>query len=247
MRALSMLLFALLFLLVLILASLATLGFGWLLPLRKRMAIIHATEKAISLLLRLLVGIRVEVHYADRRALEQYRAQQRPLLVVANHQSRWETFYLQGLFKPLVTVLKRELLHMPLLGWALACYWPVALDRAKAISSIKKVERDGVMRLKAGYNLLIFPQATRVLPGEPGYISGGAARLAIRSNAVLVPVVHNAGQYWFGRRLALKPGVIRVDVGEPLDCANKNQQEVFDYFRTFFREHIARQTISANA
>ena len=62
-----------------------------------------------------------------------------PFVVVSNHQGQWETFYYQYLFFPLTTLLKRELLLIPIWGWALWLLRPIAIDRGSPRSSLKKV------------------------------------------------------------------------------------------------------------
>ena len=233
--------FPLVFIALLVIASVATLGVGWLLPLRKRLIITSLTQHALTFVLRVLCRVQVEIHYHDEAALAHYRAQGRSLLVVANHQSRWETFYLQGIFYPLINVLKRELLYIPLLGWAIACYRPVALNRSRAVTSIKKIQVQGTARLQAGYNLLIFPQATRVPVGHLGHISGSAARLGVASQAVIVPVVHNAGALWPRNQLFPRPGTIRVEIGTPLDCTGETPQQINSSYTAFFKTHILNQ------
>lgn len=241
MRVLCTYVFVLCFVLLVLLASLVTLLCGWLLPLKKRVVITHYTEKALSLLLRLCGGIKVDINFANQQAIEEFMLAGRSLLVVANHQSRWETFYLQSLFSPLINVLKHELLHIPIAGWALACYWPVAVRRSQAIATVRRVEKEGIMRLAAGFNLLIFPQATRLPTGEIGHISSSAARLAVTAKAVVVPVVHNSGRYWPKKSFRLTPGTIRVDIGAPLDCREKSAKEVAAYYQDFFMQKIASQ------
>ena len=85
-------------------------------------------------------------------------------IVVSNHQGQWESFFIQTLFIPNTSIVKRELLLIPFFGWALRCMKPITLNRANKFSSLKKVIIKGVDRLKAGYSVILFPEGTRIPP-----------------------------------------------------------------------------------
>ncbi|MDC6460488.1 1-acyl-sn-glycerol-3-phosphate acyltransferase, partial [Gammaproteobacteria bacterium] len=60
-----------------------------------------------------------------------------PCVVVSNHQGQWESFFLQTLFIPSTSIIKKELLYIPLFGWALSCMKPITLNRLKPLKTIK--------------------------------------------------------------------------------------------------------------
>lgn len=117
-------------------------------------------------------------------------------VALANHQSSLETVILQGVFSPMSTVLKKELLAVPILGSALKRVYPIALDRSTPTSAYKSLLRKGRARLKLGRSVLIFPEGTRVPAGQRKRFNRGGAALAKSANALLVPVAHNAGCFW---------------------------------------------------
>jgi 1-acyl-sn-glycerol-3-phosphate acyltransferase len=104
-----------------------------------------------------------------------------PSVVLAKHQSAWETVGLQEVFPPLVFVLKKELLRVPFFGWGLAAMKMISIDRAAAKDALKQVFDQGRERLSAGYWVVIFPEGTRVAPGETSRYKPGGAHLAVRS------------------------------------------------------------------
>lgn len=142
-----------------------------------------------------------------------------PAIVMSKHQSAWETMGLQLIFPEHTWVLKRELLRAPFLGWALALLDPVAIDRAAGRRAIEQLVEQGRSRLQQGRWLVIFPEGTRVAPGHGGRYRIGGAVLAKRTGYPIVPVAHNAGDFWPRRGFRKRPGVIRVVIGPPIDPA----------------------------
>ena len=96
-------------------------------------------------------------------------------VVVANHQSSWETIFLATLFPQLSILLKRELLKSPFFGWALALMQPIAIDRGNPRAALKQVVEQGAQRLAQNCSVLIFPEGTRVEAGQKLRFSRSAA------------------------------------------------------------------------
>ncbi|HET9122104.1 MAG TPA: lysophospholipid acyltransferase family protein [Acidiferrobacteraceae bacterium] len=140
----------------------------------------------------------------------------RPAIVAANHQSAWETLAFQLLFPPQSWVLKRELLWIPLFGWALALTWPIAINRGAGRQALERILLDGKERMEQGRWVVIFPEGTRRPPGSLGRFGLGAARLALHTGRPLVPVAHDAGRYWPRRGFLKYPGCIQVLIGPPI-------------------------------
>lgn len=159
---------------------------------------------------RLACGVRYEVSGRENIPAG-------PVLVMARHESAWETLLLQSLFFPASTVLKRELLWIPFFGWGLRFCDPIAIDRGERGNALKAVLRQGVERLAAGRRIVIFPEGTRARPGETLPYSVGGAMLAVRAGVPVLPVALNSGDCWPRDRLVKTPGLIRVVIGKPMD------------------------------
>lgn len=149
-----------------------------------------------------------------------------PAIVLAKHQSAWETFALQQIFPPQTWVLKRELLWIPLFGWGLAYIGAVAIDRNAGKKALRQVIDEGTQRLKEGLWMIIFPEGTRVAPGVKGRYASGGAMLAEKSGYPVVPVAHNAGEFWPKKGLLKKPGVIKVRIGPVIESQGKKASEI---------------------
>jgi len=135
-----------------------------------------------------------------------------PYVVVSNHQSAWETVFMQTLFPPQCWLLKRELLFIPFFGWGLAALRPIAIRREKG-GAYSQLLRKGKERLKEGRWVIVFPEGTRVLPGHYRRFARGGAGLAMESQTPIIPVAHNAGVFWPRGWWVKKPGTIQVAIG----------------------------------
>jgi 1-acyl-sn-glycerol-3-phosphate acyltransferase len=147
-------------------------------------------------------------------------------IIFCKHQSTWETLALQQIFPPQVWVLKRELFWVPFFGWALMSLGSVGIDRKSGRKAIRQIVKQGAYRLKQGRWIVIFPEGTRVAPGVRKRYGIGGAVLAEHSGFPVVPVAHNAGEFWPRRGLLKKPGTIKVVIGEPIQTNGRSAEEI---------------------
>jgi 1-acyl-sn-glycerol-3-phosphate acyltransferase len=143
-----------------------------------------------------------------------------PSIILAKHQSAWETLAFQAIFPTQVYVLKRELLWIPIFGWGLAMSSPIAIDRSAGREALKKLVAQGKARLEKGLWVVIFPEGTRKAPGERGKYHIGGAWLATHTETQVVPVAHNAGKFWAKNSFIKKPGVIQIHIGKAIQTVN---------------------------
>ena len=140
-----------------------------------------------------------------------------PCIVVSNHQGQWESFFLQTLFIPSTSIIKKELLLIPLFGWALRCMKPITLNRINRVSSLKKVIKKGVIKLKNGFSIILFPEGTRISP-ERGIqpFARSCGLLSVKSGFPVLPICHNSGKYWKNKKFIKSPGKVVLRIGEPI-------------------------------
>lgn len=137
-------------------------------------------------------------------------------VLIANHQSEWETFALQVLIRPVCTVMKQELLRIPLFGWGLALLKPIAINRSERSAALKQILKQGKARLKEGIPVVIFPQGTRVPVGKLGRFNKGGVMLACAAKVPVITLAHNGGELWPSKSWLRHPGVINVIVRPPV-------------------------------
>jgi len=150
----------------------------------------------------------------------------RPVIVMAKHQSTWETLFLHQYLPPVAWVIKRELLWLPFFGWGLALLRPIAINRQAGASAVKQVIRQGVEHLRQGQWVLIFPEGTRVAPGIRKRYGMGGAVLAAHSGYPILPVALNAGEFWPRGCFLKRPGTVRVAFGPLIDSEGRSAHEL---------------------
>ena len=182
---------------------------------------------------RAICGIRYRVVGAEN-------IPQQPCIILAKHQSAWETLAFQLIFPPQVWVLKRELLRVPFFGWGLAMLSPIAIDRSSRREALQQLVEQGRQRLDAGFCIVIFPEGTRIPPGQRGKYRPGGARLAVQTGTPVLPVAHNAGRCW-GRNAFLKrPGIVTVSIGAPIDPAGIDAETLIGRVEQWIEDEMLR-------
>lgn len=142
------------------------------------------------------------------------------------HSSTWETLAQMLVLPPQSWVLKREIMWIPLIGWATACLKPIAINRAAGHRAVNQVVEQGRQRLAEGLWILLFPEGTRVAPGQTRKYGLSGALLASQTGAKLLPIAHNAGDFWPRRGLLKRRGTIRVVIGPPIETLERDPREL---------------------
>lgn len=179
-------------------------------PSRWTMPVIRFWAWLVVQELRLICGIRL--HVTGREHLPQQGA----ALIAAKHQSALDTIIWLLLVPRCCYVLKQELLRIPFYGFLVAKAGMIAVDREGGGAAMRQLLKDGRAAAAAGRQLVIFPEGTRVAPGEHSPYQPGIAALASATGLPVIPVATDSGMLW-GRRAFLKrPGVISIAVLPPL-------------------------------
>lgn len=187
---------------------------------------------------RAICGIRYQVRGHENIPRE-------PCIILSKHQSAWETLAYQVILPPHVWVLKRELLRVPFFGWGLAMLSPIAIDRGAGRRALRQSLEQGRERLKQGFFIVIFPEGTRVAPGARGTYHAGGAWLAVQTAVPIVPVAHNAGQFWPRNAFLKHPGLVTISIGAPIAPQGMSAHELNSRVERWIEDEMRR--ISANA
>ena len=232
MRFLSSLVFNIIFYISIIFASLSIII---LYPFKTTISLQYIAAfwvKSILLILKKLCGVSWEVSGAEN-------IPKTPCILVSNHQGQWESFFLQTLIIPSSSIIKQELLYIPIFGWALACLKPIHLKRSKKYKSMKKVINDGSKKLKKGTSLIIFPEGTRARP-EKGLkkFSNSCGLISVQNKVPIIPICHNSGLFWKNRKFTKEKGTIILRIGTPIhgNEPKKVTKNVFEWINLNFNE-----------
>lgn len=213
---------SLLFALVLAVVTPPYATFGFLtfpLPPRVRHRIITSWAHVMLWFVWHLLGIRY-------RVIGRENIPAGPAVILSKHQSAWETMALQAIFPPVCFVLKRELLKVPFFGWGLAQIPGIAIDRAAGKDALAQVAEQGKARLSEGFWVVVFPEGTRVAPGTTRRYKIGGAWLAKRARVPIVPVAHNAGEFWRRNAFLKHPGEIVVSIGPAIEPQGLKTEQI---------------------
>lgn len=137
----------------------------------------------------------------------------RSYIALPKHQSAWETIATNFLFKQPAWVFNKDLFMIPIFGWGLLLTRPVGIDRGTPRAALNQLVEKGGELLKQGRTMVIFPEGTRVTPGEQAKFEPGGSLLAVRTGTPVVPVALNAGEFWPKDSFRKYPGHIKVIIG----------------------------------
>lgn len=194
------------------------LALAWL-PTRQLRRVSMIWVAIAMWLIRYVLGIDFRVEGAGN-------IPQVPCVVLAKHQSAWETIVLQSVFYCASYVYKKELHMLPFFGWGLAMMPFVGIDRGAGKDALRQVATRGQQRLEEGYSVVVFPEGTRVAPGEKRRYKIGGAYLAAQAGVPTVPVALNSGEFWRRNAFVKRPGTITMSIGPAIDPAGLSAEDI---------------------
>lgn len=174
--------------------------------------------------LRIITGVSYRIEGAEN-------IPQGGAIVAANHQSMWETIALYALMPQPVMILKKELLKIPVYGWWASGADNIPVDRKGGAKALRAMTRKAADHIMAGEQVIVFPEGTRIPPGERASIKPGVAGLYAALNTVCVPVAHDSGRFWRHPGIKKEPGTITLRI-LPSIAPGLNRKEFTNELRT---------------
>lgn len=163
-----------------------------------------------------------------------------PVVVMAKHQSAWETLFMESRFPPQCWIIKKELLWLPFVGWGLYAIRCIAIDRSSGHSARDQIVEQGRKRLGHGMWVSIFPEGTRIAPGKVGRYGIGGALLATRTGTPILPLAHDAGEYWPRYAFRKNPGRVKVVIGPPIPTEGRDPISVNNEVQAWIEGQMRR-------
>ncbi len=149
-----------------------------------------------------------------------------PCVIMIKHTTALETYWHVTVFPRTAWVVKRELMWLPLFGWTIALLLDtIGIDRSSGGRAVKQVIEKGSAKLEEGVWVTVFPEGTRMPPGQTRKYGISGAALAEAAGVKIVPVAHNAGDYWLRRGFTKRPGTVRFVIGPPIDASTQSPKE----------------------
>ena len=190
-----------------------------LLPFALRFELARVWARVILAVLRWTCRLEHRVEGAERLPRGNH-------IVLMKHSSSWETVAQALLLPTQVWVLKRELTWIPFVGWGIRQLHAIAVNRRGGAAAVHDVIAQGKRRLAEGAWVVIFPEGTRMPPGQTRKYGASGAMLAEAAGRLIVPVAHDSGYYWPRRGLLKRAGIIRVVIGPPILASGRNPRDV---------------------
>jgi len=204
-----------------------------LFPFRVRFGIARAWGKSMLVAGKYLCGLDYVIEGTEN-------IPDQPSVIMIKHTTVFETYAQLAIFPPQTWVLKRELKWIPFFGWGLAAMKPIAINRGAGHTAVSQVIQQGKERLAEGIWVTIFPEGTRMALGQTRRYGVSGAALAKEAGCPIVPVAHNAGDFWPRRGLKKEPGLIHFCIGPPITPDDRPPREtnllVQDWVESRMRE-----------
>ena len=129
--------------------------------------------------------------------------------------------------------------HQGIIGWALRLLSSIPIDRGKGSEAVKKIFSMGKELLDSGFSLIYYPEGTRRKPGELGIYKKTGAELALQTDSEIIPIVHNAGESWYGGDFVITPGDVIFFIGDPIqptESSSETTKKVRDWTEKKYSE-----------
>jgi 1-acyl-sn-glycerol-3-phosphate acyltransferase len=189
-------------------------------PFKVRYTLARLWAASVLKAAELTCGIRYEVNGIDNIPVD------KPIIILSNHQSAWETIAFRCIFPPQTSLFKKSLLWIPFWGWGMAMLKPIAIDRDSKTAALRKLISQGTKALQEGLSVVVFPEGTRMPFGQMKDFNAGGAMLAQKSGFPVIPVAHNAGQCWPRYSFLKYPGTVHVRIGEIIETEGLKANEI---------------------
>jgi 1-acyl-sn-glycerol-3-phosphate acyltransferase len=169
-----------------------------------------------------------------------------PAIIAAQHQSAFDTLVWLTLLPRPAYVLKQELLKLPLIGGLLLPSGFIAVDRAGAATALRKMLADCRAAAAQGRQIVIFPEGTRVAPGERVSLQPGVAALAKHLNLPVIPAATDSGRLWGRQAFQKFPGRLHVKIYPPLP-ASTGREQLLDQLARYFYDGLVDNSVDQAA
>ncbi len=181
------------------------------------MGVVRGWARFVLFGLRRIAGVRVELRGLEHRPAG-------AALVAAKHQGMLDVVALLAVLPDACFVLKKELMPVPFFGWFAWKTRMIAVDRSGHAKALKGMARQARARLAEARQIVIFPEGTRTVPGQPGDYKPGVAAIYRDLDGPCWPVATNSGVCWPAHGFRRTPGVVVFEFLPPIPAGLKRAE-----------------------
>lgn len=214
--------------------TLVSIAFVHLIPYHLRFRYLTLWSRAVIFFARTICGINYKVIGLENIPKNS------SYVVMAKHQSQWETFFLVNLLQPISIVCKQELLKLPLgVGYGISLLNPITINRSNPRQALKQIQTMGLQRLQDdNMPVLIFPEGTRTTVGKVGKYARSAAQLAINAEKPVIFISLNSGLCWPDKGFMKYPGTIAIRINTAVSSSGKTAQQLTQEAQHWIEDNI---------
>jgi len=164
-------------------------------------------------------------------------------IVMSKHQSTFETFFLASILGDFVFVAKRSLTLIPIFGWCIYLVRFILIDRQSGRSAVNQMIDQSKVHIANGTHVVVFPEGTRMPVNAPPNYRAGGAMVAIAIGADILPVAHNAGEFWPRMGFIKWPGYITMHIGKPISSKGKSTDQLMTETQGWIEDKMQEITV----
>ena len=156
-------------------------------------------------------------------------------LIASQHQSEFDTLVWLKLLVLPSYVMKQELLRIPLFGALLVPAGMIPVDRQGGAAAMRRLLQETAAAAAIGRQIVIFPEGTRLPPGQRVDLQPGIAAIAARTGLPVIPVATDSGRLWTRQLMTRRSGDLHLAIGPPIPAATP-RRAMLRRIEAFWRE-----------
>lgn len=177
-------------------------------------------------------GIRLKIHGQEN--IPSGKA-----MIIAKHQSTYETLLLCYYLPNAIFILKKELFMIPIFGWYLKQYGMIGIDRAGGVQALRKMRHDANQHFARNKQILIFPEGTRTKPTESCDFQTGFVAM-LHDDTPIAPVALCSGLNWPARSFTLYSGEIHIHFLPTINVLPQNKKDIVPLLQQQINDESAK-------
>jgi len=145
-------------------------------------------------------------------------------LFVSNHHTYYDSVLICGILKHQVFIIKEEIKKYPIIGTVLKRTQDIYIQRSESVASIKQLITDSKEMVEKGFDIMIYPEGTRIKYGQKGEIKSGFYALYKNLKLPIVILKHNTGQHHHNDKCKINYGGVKIEIFPAIEPGLSKQE-----------------------